>query len=143
MFWPTLLKREAGMMLPGKAVRQRMPATVRVVAGSKICPFRIAVPSQGLICPFGPLTRRSEKLPPRSARVGTVLVTTPPDVRRYCSHEKKAKVLSLPLYKCGMLSGPPMLMPKSYCLSGGRRFRRALAWSDVAWAGESLAICEL
>src|SRR5689334_2198770 len=47
-----------GMIFPGKAVRHGWPPTVCVVEGSKICPWRTWVPSQGLMIGFPPLSTK-------------------------------------------------------------------------------------
>src|SRR6266567_2579062 len=102
IFWATLLN--VGTLLLEKAVRHCTPFTVFVVEGSKIWPWRIGVPSHGLITGFcgvslsssaGP--SRLEKSPCRSAAVGMVLMFAEPSVCRYCSQEKKKNVLSWPL----------------------------------------------
>ena len=102
IFWATLLS--VVILLPGNAVRHCVPLTVFVVEGSKIWPWRIGVPSQGLMTGFGGASlsssagpSRLEKSPCRSAAVGMVLIFAEPSVCRYCSQEKKKNVLSWPL----------------------------------------------
>src|SRR5713226_2051492 len=91
------LMRPGGMMLPVKAVR--LLSVVRgsgsTVSGSKM----VGTPA-------------AEKSPVRSAAVGTVVVNTVPDRRRYASQLKKKKVLSL-------IAGPPKVAPYWFCVNGG------------------------
>src|SRR5437588_4309456 len=105
-FWATALNRFVGMMFPGNGSRHCTPTTVRVVAGSKICPWSTVCPVQGFTSPVeGP--SRLEKSPLLYAASGTVFVVIPPRFCRYCSHAKKKNVLSLPLYSFGIHTGPP------------------------------------
>ena len=89
--------------------------TVLVVDGSKICPVRTGVPSQGLIT-FGIGAPSSAEKSPfcTSACVGSVSTLVVPGLLRYCSQEKKKKVLLRPLYNFGMRTGPPRLPPKLF-----------------------------
>src|SRR5215469_5358080 len=114
MFCPTV--DEGVRMFPANGVRHCTPPTVVVALGSKICPCSICWPLQGLITGLpwestngAPIN--SLKSPVLSFAVGTVDVVTPPCVWRYCSHEKKKNVLSRPLYRCGMITGPPSVPP--------------------------------
>src|SRR5712664_1293211 len=115
-FWATGL-RVPVILLPGKAVRHSTgwppTRTVCVVEGSKIWPNRIGVPSHGLVAPVG-APSRAEKSPVRSASVGKVVMFDVPTLFRYCSQEKKKKLLSWPLYSLGIHTGPPKLPPKSF-----------------------------
>src|SRR5438093_11677767 len=112
IFWATLLS--VVILLLGKAVRHCTPFTVFVVEGSKIWPWRIGMPSHGLMIGFGGASlssragpSRLEKSPSRSAAVGMVLILAEPSVCRYCSQEKKENVRSWPLYTLGIQTGPP------------------------------------
>ena len=92
--------------------------------GSKIWPRWTGVLSHGLRigCGLAPPVVRTgpssaEKSPVRSASVGKVLGLLDvlvPSLFRYCSQEKKKKVLSRPLYSLGIHTGPPKLPPKSF-----------------------------
>src|SRR5262245_66550922 len=67
---------------------------------------------------------RAEKSPLRSAAVGRVCrLLDKPRRFRYCSQAKKKKVLSRPLYRCGMITGPPSAPPKSFWRSLGLGLR--------------------
>src|SRR6266853_2718143 len=85
------------ILFPGNGERQVTPLTTRVVEGSKICPTKIGLLlSQGFrVVVFAP--SKTEKSPFNSAGVGIVLVEVEPWLFRYCSQEKKKKVLSRPL----------------------------------------------
>src|SRR5215467_271906 len=96
IFDATPLILSVGMMLPENAVRHGWPPTTWVVAGSKICPRKTWLPSQGLICPVS-APSNAEKFPERSSAVGRVDTAEVPGRFRYCSHEKKKKLRPLPL----------------------------------------------
>src|SRR5262249_32986583 len=94
----------------GNAIRPpTKPVGQDGVAGSKICPRNTWELSQGLITGIiGPLgfagsfiinagPSSLEKSPVRSASVGRVVWPVEPGLLRYCSQEKKKKVLSWPL----------------------------------------------
>src|SRR5690349_21768958 len=102
-----------GTLLPAKGLRHCTPLIVWVVEGSNICPCRMGLLlSQELVMVLPPLSlragpRKAEKSPCRSWSVGTVLRLVEPCFCRYCSQEKKKKVLSCPLYSLGIQTGPP------------------------------------
>src|SRR5260370_40928109 len=103
------------ILFPGKAMRPPTnPVGQLAVEGSKIWPRRTGVVSQGLIVPVG-APSKAEKSPVRFASVGKVFgLLMVPSLFRYCSQEKKKKVLPCPLYTLGIQPGPPKLPPKSF-----------------------------
>src|SRR6266849_4480954 len=95
--------RAVVILFPGKAMRPPTnPVGQLAVEGSKIWPRRTGLLSQGLMVPVG-APSKAEKSPVRSASVGRVLgPPVVPSLFRYCSQEKKKKVLSWPLYTLGI-----------------------------------------
>src|ERR1700719_2606454 len=86
-FFATGSQRFGETIFPGNAVRHCTccppTVTVLVVDGSKICPFKTGVPSQGLMAPVG-APRRAEKSPfCSSAWVGIVPRLVVPGLLRY------------------------------------------------------------
>src|SRR5690242_7733247 len=98
IFFATGSHIEGGTILPGKATRPpTKPVGQEVVFGLKIWPFRTSVLSQGLVAPVVGPNRREKSPFCNSACVGRVSREEVPRLFRYCSQEKKKKVLSLPL----------------------------------------------
>src|SRR5713101_6649895 len=112
--------REPVILFPGKAMRPPTnPVGQEAVEGLKICPRRIGLLSHGFRIGLPAVSFRggpnsAEKSPVRSASVGRVVMFDVPTLFRYCSQEKKKKVLSWPLYSLGIHTGPPTLPPKSF-----------------------------
>src|SRR5256885_201132 len=95
-FVATELIRAGSIWLFRNGSRQVLPPTTRVVSGSKICPANTGRPVQGLVSPVG-APRNALKSPLRIASLGSRLRLLPPCCCKYCSHEKKKKVLLRPL----------------------------------------------